>query len=435
MIGITTATLLRAIGYETVLYTLSQPSDFPGDPPAAFASLHAAASIIPHSVASPHCTRWTTASQEYFRALMSTTSCGIRTQRHYEIFEGDEVVSPAYEGAVSDFEMLNEDDLRASSAPIRPSAASVSGWRFLALFCEAPEYLRFLYDFFQAMGGTVTPSSAIPESPGLAGYLACGHPLYVICAGQSSGGLLNDLITSGDYADAPTNEGFEPAAEPASLKLIRGHYLKLDIRDALRDGDGCAFSYNYTPMPEVYPRGDGSAADVYCYPRRAGWLLGGSRQTGMVDETGAWSGELSSCSEIDFPGQGSTVHVPGPIFNLNRELLATTGTTPIELDQLRESVPVRITAGVGLRFVRDDSQNNVRLGISSLVRGGSEQLIVHDYGHGGAGYTLSWGCALDVLTLVRQHLGEPLEPVPRDGPHQAAQAAIASTTVRLSGRA
>lgn len=32
------------------------------------------------------------------------------------------------------------------------------------------------------------------------------------------------------------------------------------------------------------------------------------------------------------------------------------------------------------------------------------KLLVHDYGHGGAGVTLSWGCALEVLQLVQHHL-------------------------------
>jgi D-amino-acid oxidase len=28
------------------------------------------------------------------------------------------------------------------------------------------------------------------------------------------------------------------------------------------------------------------------------------------------------------------------------------------------------------------------------------RLLVHNYGHGGAGFILSWGCALDVAELI-----------------------------------
>lgn len=51
---------------------------------------------------------------------------------------------------------------------------------------------------------------------------------------------------------------------------------------------------------------------------------------------------------------------------------------------------------VGIRPGRD----RVRLA-SETPRPG--KLIVHDYGHGGAGVTLSWGCAADVVELVLAH--------------------------------
>ena len=53
-----------------------------------------------------------------------------------------------------------------------------------------------------------------------------------------------------------------------------------------------------------------------------------------------------------------------------------------------------ITHRVGLRPARPQ----VRLEAERLDTG---QLLVHNYGHGGAGITLSWGCARDVTELIR----------------------------------
>jgi D-amino-acid oxidase len=59
---------------------------------------------------------------------------------------------------------------------------------------------------------------------------------------------------------------------------------------------------------------------------------------------------------------------------------------------LDTSEPVR----VGLRPVR---RQNVRLEQEPGAR------IIHNYGHGGSGVTLSWGCATEVVELVAQMLG------------------------------
>jgi D-amino-acid oxidase len=53
---------------------------------------------------------------------------------------------------------------------------------------------------------------------------------------------------------------------------------------------------------------------------------------------------------------------------------------------------------VGLRPFR---RSGIRLEADRL---GDNRPVIHNYGHGGSGFTLSWGCARDVLRLA----GAPL---------------------------
>uniref|UniRef100_A0A8C6PHT8 D-aspartate oxidase n=1 Tax=Nothobranchius furzeri TaxID=105023 RepID=A0A8C6PHT8_NOTFU len=59
---------------------------------------------------------------------------------------------------------------------------------------------------------------------------------------------------------------------------------------------------------------------------------------------------------------------------------------------------------VGLR----PSRKNPRVEKEVVQVQGHRVPVVHNYGHGGSGVTLAWGTALDVMELVREHLGEKL---------------------------
>jgi glycine/D-amino acid oxidase-like deaminating enzyme len=54
---------------------------------------------------------------------------------------------------------------------------------------------------------------------------------------------------------------------------------------------------------------------------------------------------------------------------------------------------------VGLRPGRD----SVRLELVEHKTEGRNVPIIHNYGHGGSGVTLAWGCATDVLELAKQY--------------------------------
>ena len=100
----------------------------------------------------------------------------------------------------------------------------------------------------------------------------------------------------------------------------------------------------------------------YIYPRGEQVLLGGSYDEHEWDRT--------------------------PDDELTRDILEWAGAME---PQLKDSEVIDVR--VGLRPMR----STVRLEKESLEDGRS---LIHNYGHGGAGYTLSWGCAQEVLKLV-----------------------------------
>lgn len=57
-----------------------------------------------------------------------------------------------------------------------------------------------------------------------------------------------------------------------------------------------------------------------------------------------------------------------------------------------------VSVACGLRPVR----STVRVEAERIA---PERLLIHNYGHGGAGITLSWGCAAEVMELVSQESG------------------------------
>ena len=54
------------------------------------------------------------------------------------------------------------------------------------------------------------------------------------------------------------------------------------------------------------------------------------------------------------------------------------------------------------------ARDSVRLEVDREFKGPS--LLIHNYGHGGMGFSASWGCARDVVDLVQNHA--PLKPIP-----------------------
>jgi D-amino-acid oxidase len=131
-------------------------------------------------------------------------------------------------------------------------------------------------------------------------------------------------------------------ADDPSVYPIRGQTIVIDAPD-IKQG----YMYDFT----------------YLFPRQDGVLIGGIADVNnwdlTVDET-VTSDILARCSQIESSVTDATIK----------------------------------NQFVGLR----PGRNQVRLEVESL----SEQCtVIHNYGHSGVGYTLSWGCALDVTSLAK----------------------------------
>jgi len=361
--GITTALFLQLCGADTTLYTDKRPDQIAlQSREPSLASLHAPASILPHSVRSPHASTLTQRSQQFFEHLYSTALCGVRSQRHYEVFEAKQKL-PSYRDILRAFEELPANGQGIANAPKRSEAKGIYGWYFQAFFCEMPSYLRHLYQLYQDIGGTISLGRLTAEE-----FLLQPADAYVNCAGLWSSDIFQD--------------------DKQKTRIIRGHWIKVAADRMPTDANGLLFSYNYHPTADVYANANGTAADVYFYPRTDGWVLGASRQEGIM-RNNEWVGEQTVSAEIEISG----LLVPQPIWELNRQLIKK--LTKIDIANYNRR------AYLGFRQTRSLEGPSLRL---EQAPHPNVQLF-HNYGHGGSGVTMSWGCAIEIMNLIRLRLG------------------------------
>ena len=96
-----------------------------------------------------------------------------------------------------------------------------------------------------------------------------------------------------------------------------------------------------------------------------------------------------------------------------------------ECSAVLKIAPPRILATrVGLRPYR---KSGVRVEADRLEDG---RLLIHNYGHGGAGFTLSWGCAQSVVELLRKRSGETLSS--RERPRLSTASRPTKSALRIS---
>lgn len=355
--GLSSAYLLLEQGWDVTIISKHDPKRSSKDP--AFASAHPAASIIPHSVHSDRMESLFQASQSFFEKLHAHQFPGMNLNQHFELF-ADPHPLPSYHDLVDHF--VGFEDFATGFHPMHPEIPILSGWKFQCYFADWDLYFPALVSSVIEKGATLEikelKKNDLQHLP---------YDIIVNCSELGAIDLFND---------------------PFDL-IYRGHILQIPEAPKLTTPSGEVISYNFTPGPDVYQSENGDPQDVYCYPRSDGLVLGGSRQRGKMGTSGNWIGEqtIPPLIEID------QTKLPAQIPDLHKRIIQH--TYGLNLDQFKKR-----KIKVGYRYLRKE-KDGLRLETEEI----GDKLYVHNYGHGGAGVTLSWGCALEVTKMLKKVAG------------------------------
>ncbi|HEX8600496.1 MAG TPA: FAD-dependent oxidoreductase [Chloroflexia bacterium] len=220
------------------------------------------------------------------------------------------------------------------------------GYVFETPVIEMSIYLEYLMGRFRELGGRVLVRDVRSLEE------AFGESRVVVnCAGLGARELVRD----------------------ESLFPIRGQIVRvepLSTRDFFLDEDEEHGEGGGTV--EIEAGGEADAGDdlhgvTYIVPRSTDCVLGGTAQVGD------WSLELD--------------------MGTAREIIERCAWFVPEVREKKV-----LAHAVGLR----PGRHVIRLEAEVI---GDGRVVVHNYGHGGSGVTLSWGCAEEVVELVKEHAG------------------------------
>lgn len=227
------------------------------------------------------------------------------------------------------------------ASPEELPAGYADGFAFTAPVIDTTVYLNYLVRAFESGGGHIERRAVenLDEA-----FAAC--PIVVNCAGLGARGLVGDH----------------------DLHAARGQVIRIahnGFRRVLLDD---------TNPNQV----------TYIVPRLSDIILGGvdddydERATIDDDQTASILRRCATLVEHFDPRFAASLRA-----HLDPAAAAAAGAQPAEI----------LGVVTGLRPVR----SAVRVEVERFA---PERVLIHNYGHGGAGVTLSWGCAAEVVSLV-----------------------------------
>lgn len=371
IIGLSTGLVLQSLGLRVTILMEHSPRQLPGEPQRPLiATGYAMASAYPHNLRVRDLLGVSDASQAVLRQLHAdyakgNLKSGIYLYHMFEVFEQEPSAAPPLASRRRNFLAFDgypQTIKESINPPVRPGANYIWGWSFDTYFADMPIYMQYLWSLFGERGGIafLTDQFTVRDVTD-----ACGSSRAVFnCLG------LGAIAASNDFAPAVIMRGHQVLVENAPMLLTAD--------------DGLPICYNYSPTADIFPRADGTPEYVHFFPRSDGWVLGQTREPGQLDADDNWTGEEVLSPFIEIGG----AKVPEPIVTLNETLLFEWKNAPLARNKM--------VARAGYRYYRDPDGIGVRLESEKV----DETLVVHNYGHGGSGITMSWGCAIQSAALL-----------------------------------
>ncbi len=352
--GLTTALRLLEAGHRVAIWA--------EEPPEETTSSVAAAIWYPYAVAAPNVREWGKSSFEWFQRLEDVSGSGVVMRETIDLHH-EPAERPWWSTVVEGFRDTTADELPQGHR---------EGWVFRAPVIDMSRYLSHLRQLVTARQGTIARRTvaswtAVFDAWREAFPASTDQPaerrVIVNCAGVRAGALAED-----DERTSPDGLGVYPA---------RGQVVRIAP----------------TGFDRVLLDDSDPGRPTYIVPRIDDIVLGGTFQpnvTSLEPEPATRSDILMRCATLvrhyDPRLALSVARLAGGDFAAD---FATHGDA-----DLADTPPARIVSeGCGLRPVRAA----VRVERQEL---GEDRTVVHNYGHGGAGVTLSWGCAEEVERII-----------------------------------
>ncbi len=214
--------------------------------------------------------------------------------------------------------------------PQRPDHEVTSGYVCDEYFVEMPAYVPLLYETYCSLGGSVTRQEVSKDD--VEDFL--GSTAVFNCSGYGSKALFDD----------------------DSMRAIKGHIVETACdRDTPLD-----FGYTYTASDYGHY--------TYMYPREDSVIFGGTYLNGDISN-GDWVGE-----EPIKPIHRDGKRIPERVFEVNKSIMSS--FADITVDDVSVKYGFRPYREAGMRIEQDNTG------------------VIHNYGHGGAGVSLSWWSAV-----------------------------------------